>query len=59
LDTEIFGSETLLAVHKGLEPNTNKPSTQDQNKLRKGIFILTLSVKYASGISKVVHSDIS
>jgi len=59
LDTEIFGLETLLAADKGRHPNTSKPSTKDQNKLRKGIFILTLAVKYVSGVSEFVHSEFS
>jgi len=37
LDTEIFEWGTLLAADKGLQPNTSKPSTQDQNKLRKEV----------------------
>ena len=37
LDTEIFKWETRLAADKGLQPSTSRPSTQDQNKIRKGI----------------------
>ena len=48
-----------FAEHKGLQPNTSEPSTQDQYKLRKGIFILTLGVKQASGVSKIVHSEVT
>jgi hypothetical protein len=32
LDTEIFEWETLLAADKGRQPNTGKPSTQDQDE---------------------------
>jgi len=48
-----------LAAHKGLQPNTSKPSTQDQNKRRKGILILTPAVKQASGVSNVVDGDVA
>jgi hypothetical protein len=30
-----------------------------ENKLRKGIFLLTLAVKWESGMSKVVHSVVT
>jgi hypothetical protein len=40
-----LNGKLLLAVDKSQQPNTNKPSTEDQNKLIKGIFILTLAVK--------------
>jgi hypothetical protein len=33
-----------VAADKGLQPNTSKPSTQDQNKLRKRILISILAV---------------
>jgi hypothetical protein len=45
--TEIFEWETLLAADKGWQPNTSEASAQDQNELRKGIFILTLAFKRA------------
>jgi len=35
LDIEIFEGDILLAADKGRQPNTSKPYTQDQNKLRK------------------------
>jgi hypothetical protein len=44
-DTEIFDWETLLAADEGRQPNTSKPSNQDQNKLKKGIFIPTLTIQ--------------
>jgi len=37
--------ETRVAADKGQHPNTSKLSKQDQNKLRKGILILTQAVK--------------
>jgi len=36
----IFEWETRLAPEKGLQPNTRKLSTQDQNKMRNRIFKL-------------------
>jgi len=32
IDAEFFEWETLLAADQGRLPNTNKPSTQDQNE---------------------------
>jgi hypothetical protein len=59
LDTEIFEWETQLAADKGRQPNTSKRSTQDQNELRKGIFIMTLAVNSASCVSEVAHIELT
>jgi hypothetical protein len=48
-----------FADYQRLQPNTSKPSTEYQNKLRKVTVVLTLAVKLAGGVSKFVHSEVT
>ena len=55
---EIFELESQLVADKGLQPNKQTFHPR-QNKLRKGIGILTLAFKKKCSVNDVVHNVIT